>query len=128
MKRSEGIKLYRNPVFRAITKQKLKQVMLDMRIHLLMLDEGQDCSSEIHAISDSIHVIFGCFEIMDKKDSREFRMLLSALNIMRECSETGFKWKKSWAITMDNAINICSEHWNTIPPSVFHQSVDEVLG
>ena len=128
MNKSQVKKLYKNPVYRAITKQKLKEAMLDMRIHLLMMDDDQNCYDEILTITDSIHVIAGCFEIMDKKDSREFRMLLSALSIMRECSETGFKWKKSWAITMDNAINICSEHWNTIPSSVFHQAVDEVLG
>jgi hypothetical protein len=120
--------LLKNPVYRAITKKHLKDAMLDMRIHLLMLDEGQDCSMEILTITDSIHVIAGCFEIMGKQESREFRMLKSAMSVMRECSETGFKWNRNWAITMDNAIDICSDHWSKIPSPIFQQAVDEVLG
>lgn len=127
------IKLYdkniaRNPVARAIAKQQLKQAMLDMRIALLLMDEGADVSEHILTISDSIHVVAACYEIMDKNDSREARMLRSAMSIMRECSQNKFKWRKDWAITIDNAINICSENWTKIPSTTFQRAMKQILG
>lgn len=118
----------RNPVARAIAKQKLRQSMLDMRIHLLMMDKGTACQEEILTISDAIFVMACCYELLGKKDSVDFRMLKSAMNILTECSETGFKWNPEWAITIDNAINICQEKWTKIPPTVFHEGMTTILG
>lgn len=118
----------RNPVARAIAKQQLKQAMLDMRIALLLMEEGADVSQHILTISDSIHVIAACYEIMGKNDTREGRMLRSALLVMQECSKSGFKWRKDWAITIDNAINICSENWTKIPSVTFQHAMTQILG
>lgn len=54
----------RNPVARAIAKQQLKQSMLDMRIRLMMMDEGEDCHDAILTISDAIFVMACCYEFM----------------------------------------------------------------
>jgi hypothetical protein len=124
----KDINLARNPVARAIAKQQLKQAMLDMRIALLMMDEGDSCREHMLTISDSIFVVAAAYEIMEWKDSLNFRKLRSAMNIMAECSETGFKWKKEWAITIDNAIDICAENWTKIPSTIFQQAMKQILG
>lgn len=113
----------RNPIARALIKQEMKKAMLDMRIYLLMLEDGESAHDAIMTISDSIHVVARCYEIMEKQDSVEFRKLLSALSIMRECSYNKFIWKRSYAITMDNAINICSENWTKIPSKIFQEGM-----
>ena len=118
----------RNPVARAFAKQKLRQSMLDMRIHLLMMDDGTPCQSEILTISDAIFVMACCYEFMGQTDSVEFRKLKSAMKVLEECSETGFKWRKEWAITMDNAIDICSENWTKIPSVTFQRAMKHILG
>jgi hypothetical protein len=118
----------RNPVARAIAKQQLKQAMLDMRISLLLMEEGDNVSDHILTISDSIHVVAACYELMDQNNSREARMLRSAMKVMRECSENSFKWRKDWAITIDNAINICSENWTKIPSTTFQRAMKQILG
>lgn len=112
-----------NPVARAIAKQKLKEAMLDMRIHLLMMDDGADCEKEILTINESIHVVAYCYEAMGKVDSVEFRMLRSAIKILIECSSKGFIWDTGWAITIDNAIKIASEKWSKIPSEVFNDAL-----
>ena len=118
----------RNPVARAIAKQKLKQSMLDMRIHLLMMDDGEPCQSEILTISDAIFVMACCYEFMKREDSVEFRKLKSAMGILTECSEKGFKWHREWAMTIDNAIDICSENWTKIPSDIFQRAMKHILG
>lgn len=118
----------RNPVARAFAKQKLRQSMLNMRIHLLMMDDETPCQSEVLVISDAIFVMACCYEFMGQTDSVEFRKLKSAMKVLEECSETGFKWRKEWAITMDNAIDICSENWTKIPSVTFQRAMKHILG
>lgn len=118
----------RNPVARAIAKQQLKQSMLDMRIHLFMMDDGESCQSEILTISDAIFVMACCYEFMDQEDSVEFRKLRSAMKVLQECSEKQFKWNRDWAITIDNAIDICSENWTKIPSTIFQRAMKHILG
>ena len=115
-----------NPVANALVKAQLKKEMLNMRIHLLMMDDKAFCKDEILSISDTIHIIAACYEMMGMLETREFRMLRSAMNIMLECSQAGFIWKREWAITMDNAIGICSEHWNKIPSDIFAGAVTQL--
>jgi hypothetical protein len=118
----------RNPVARAIAKQKLRESMLDMRIKFLMMSDGQDCREEVLTISDSIFVIACCYDMLGKSESVEFRKLKSSMNILTQCSETGFKWNPDWAITIDNAIDICEENWTKIPSTVFQKAMKTILG
>ena len=118
----------RNPIARAIAKQKLKQNMLDMRIHFLMMDDGTQCQTEILTISDAIFVMACCYEFTNQQDSVEFRKLRSAMNVLTECSESGFKWRREWAMTIDNAIDICSENWTKIPSTIFQRAMKHILG
>jgi len=113
----------RNPIARALIKQEMKKAMLDMRIYILMLEDGESAHDAIMTIADSMHVVARCYEIMEKQDSVEFRMLRSALSILRECSENKFIWKRSYAITLDNAINICSQNWTKIPSKIFQEGM-----
>lgn len=118
----------RNPVAKAIAKEQLKKAMLDMRIALLMMDDGDDVREHILTINDSIHVVAASYELMGWQDSVNYRKLRSGMNVMKECSETGFEWKKEWAITIDNAIDICSENWTKIPSTIFQQAMKQILG
>ena len=118
----------RNPVAKAIAKQQLKQAMLDMRIALLMMEEGDDVHEHVLTISDSIFVVAASYELMGWQDTPEFRKLRSGMNVLTECSETGFKWKKEWAITVDNTIDICAENWTKIPSPTFQRAMTHILG
>ena len=118
----------RNPIARAIAKKQLNEAMLDMRIALLMMDDGESCQPHILTISDSIFVMATCYEMLDQKDTAEFRKLKSAMNILTTCSETGFKWDRKWAITIDNAIGICADNWTKIPSTVFQRAMKHILG
>lgn len=118
----------RNPVARAFAKQKLKQDMLNMRIRFLLMEEGEQCQSEVLVISDAIFVMACCYEFMKREDSVEFRKLKSAMRVLEECSETKFKWRTEWAVTIDNAIDICSENWTKIPSTTFQRAMKHILG
>lgn len=112
-----------NPVARAVAKQKVKQAMTDHRISIFMLDDGADCYSEMFTSSKAIFIIGHCLEEMGKTDSPEFRKVRSALNICIECSKD-WKWKKEWAITIDNALQICQDEWGKVDPEMLRKAID----
>lgn len=118
----------RNPVARAIAKQQLKQAMLDMRIALLLMEDGENVQEHVLTISDSIFVVAAAYEMMGWQDTPEFRKLRSGMSVLTECSEKGFKWRKEWAITVDNAIDICSQNWTKIPSTTFQRAMKHILG
>lgn len=118
----------RNPVARAIAAQQLKKRMVDHRIQLLMLYEGDDAREHILPIADPIFIMSYAFEQMGEDDSVEHRKLRSAMLVLVACSERKFTWKKVDAITIDNAIDICVNNWRRIPPDIFQESMNHILG
>lgn len=113
-----------NPVARAVAKAKVKQAMTDHRISLLMLDDGEDCFSEMFTSGKAIFIIGHCLEEMGLTDSPDFRKIRSAMNICVECSND-WKWKKEWAITIDNALQIAQDQWSKVDPDLLRKAIDQ---
>ena len=120
-----GKKTALNPVARAVAKQKLRGSVLDQRIKLFYLEDNQDCAEEAQAISFFVYAILLCME-EQKTDSVEFRKLKSAANILYELSNNGFKWKRIYAVTLDNALEICEDQWAKIDPHKLQQAIAEM--
>lgn len=118
----------KNPVARAVAAQQLKKKMLDHRIQLLMLDDGVDARAHILPISDAVFVMAYAYELMEQKDSVEYRKLKSAMLTLTACSERKFKWHKADAITIDNAIGICVDNWKSVPHDLLQHSINHILG
>jgi hypothetical protein len=114
-----------NPIARAVAKQKLRGSVLDQQIKIFMMDEGQDCCEEVQAISFFVYAIMLCLEDTDT-DTVDFRKLKSAANILAELSVNGFKWKRIYAVTLDNALQICESLWATIDPNKLQQAISEM--
>lgn len=118
----------RNPVARAIAAQQLRKRMLDQRIQLLMLDDGEDAQSYILPISDAVFVMAYALELVGEMASTDYRKLKSAMLVLVECSERKFIWRKADAITIDNAIQITVEKWIKIPTNTLHDAMGHILG
>lgn len=118
----------RNPVARAIAAQQLKKRMVDHRIQLLLLDEGDNASAHILPISDSIFIMAYALELIGQEDSIEHRKLRSAMLVLVACSERKFKWQRVDAITIDNAIDICVNNWTKVPSPILQQAMNHILG
>ena len=112
-----------NPVARAVAKAKVKQAMTDHRISIFLLDDGDDCYSEMFTSAKAIFIIGHCLEEMNLTDTPDYRKIKSALNICVECSEK-WKWKKEWAITIDNALQISQDQWSKVDPKLLRKAID----
>jgi hypothetical protein len=121
-------KIARNPVAKAIAAQQLKKRMVDQRIQLFMLEEGEDAKAQIMPISDAVFIMAYAFELMGKEQSTEHRKLRSAMLVLVACSERKFIWHKVDAITIDNAIDICVKEWTKVPSVTLQKAMNHILG
>ena len=113
-----------NPIARAIAKQKLKESITSHRISIFLLDDGENAVSEMVATYLPVYAMMTCLEELKQTDSVEYRKLKSAGNILLRCSESGFKWKREYTITIDNALEICQEQWTRIPPKTLNRAIN----
>lgn len=119
-------KVARNPVARAVAAQQLKKRMIDHRIQLFLLHEGDNAAEHILPISDAIFVMAYALGEAGEEDSVDHRKLRSAMLVLVDCSKRGFTWRKSEAITIDNAIDICVNRWRSIHPDILQEAIAHI--
>lgn len=122
----KGKSLSKNPIARAYAIKKLKDAVVSHRISIFMLDEGCDASSELTATALPVFAIMYCLEKQKKEDSIEYRKLKSAVNVLLSCAQGEFSWKKEYAITIDNALDIAQNEWGKIPPELLGRAIDHL--
>jgi hypothetical protein len=121
-------KIARNPIAKVFAAQQLKKRMVDQRIQLFMLEEGQDARDQILPISDSVFIVAYAYEMMEQKDTVNYRKLRSAMQVLTDCAERGFTWRINDTITIDNAIGICVDNWTKIPSVTLQKAMNHILG
>jgi len=118
----------RNPIAKVFAAQQLKKRMVDQRIKLFVLEEGQDARDQILPISDSVFIVACAYEMMGQKDTVNYRKLRSAMQVLTDCAERGFTWRINDTITIDNAIGICVDNWTKIPSVTLQKAINHILG
>lgn len=113
-----------NPIARAYAIKKMKEAVVGHRISIFMLDDGQDAESEITATSLPVFAMMYCLEDLKEEESIDYRKLKSAVNVLLECSGNSFKWKRDYAITLDNALGIAQDRWGKIPQELLSRAVN----
>jgi hypothetical protein len=108
-----------NPIARAYGIKKMKEAVVSHRISIFMLENGEDAESETIATSLPVFAMMYCLE-----ESIDYRKLKSAVNVLLECSGSGFKWKRDYAITLDNALGIAQDRWGKIPQELLGRAVN----
>lgn len=115
-----------NPVARAIAKENLKRAVTTQRIAIFLLNNGEDCRGSIVALSLPVYAIHLSFERLGETDTPDARKLKSGCKVLVELAERNFIWKKAYAMTMDNALEICERRWAGIPPSILNTAINDL--
>lgn len=114
-----------NPVARALARKKLAEEIVTNRIAIYMMDEGEDCRDKTVVLALPIYAVMVCIED-EKEDTVDARMLKSGCAVLQQIAETGFLWKKEYAVTLDNALQICERRWSGIPPAKLNKVIAEL--
>lgn len=113
-----------NPIARAYALKKMKEAVVGHRISIFLMDDGEDAESATVATSLPVFAMMYCLEDLKEEDSVDYRKLKSAVNVLLECSGNGFKWKRDYAITLDNALGIAQDRWGKVPKELLGRAVD----
>ena len=115
-----------NPVARAIAREKMKEAVTTQRIAIFLLDDDEACADTAVVLSLPIYAMMICLERMGELDSGDARKLKSACKVLGELAERQFKWRKAYAITIDNSLEICQRRWSGILPNMLHKVLSEL--
>ena len=92
-----------NPVARAIAREKLMQSMRAVKISLYLTEDGAEVRVIIDEVSKLISTtLFACHH--DKVDLH-LDIMREALEILADMSEDQFRWRKSGAVLLDDAMD-----------------------
>jgi len=113
-----------NPIARAYGIKKMKEAVVSHRISIFMMEDGEDAESATVATSLPVFAMMYCLEELKEEESIDYRKLKSAVNVLLECSGNHFKWKRDYAITLDNALGIAQDRWGKIPQELLSRAVN----
>lgn len=115
-----------NPVARAVAKEKLRESVTTQRIAIFLLNEGEVCADTATILALPIYAVMVAMDRTGESDSGDARKMKSACKVLSELSERGFKWKKEYAITIDNGLEICQRRWAGLPPDVLNKAIKDL--
>lgn len=107
-----------NPVARAIAKKRFQQSITDMRIQIFVLDEGEDCLSDLATIYVIVNAVMFALIATHREDSLECRKLRSAWGVLDRGMRSDCGWSKSDTVTLDNALEIAGAEWAKFPAHI----------
>jgi hypothetical protein len=114
-----------NPVARAIAKQRLMGSVMDYRISVFMLDEGDPCYSDAATLDVMVTTMLLAME--DRKDSVECRKLLAAHSVLKALFARDCIWHKADAVTLDNALQIIVTEFPKLPAKAANDAIQRAL-
>ena len=113
-----------NPIARAYGIKKMKDAVVSHRISVFLMEDDEYAESAMIATSLPVFAMMFCLEELKEEDSVDYRKLKSAVNVLLECSGNSFKWKRDYAITLDNALGIAQDRWGKIPKELLGRAVN----
>ena len=95
-----------NPVARAVARKKLHQAIVDQKIRLYMMDEGEDCAELCEGIGMTLAVLGYAAEIDPKIGPHDstVRVLRGGLSACQQMLLTG-KYVKANTVAIDVALD-----------------------
>ena len=113
----------KNPVARAIAKQKLREAVTTQRIAIFLRNDGEDFRDTALTLALPMYAVMMCFEETGE-DSPDMRKLKGGCAVLKQISETGFVWRKEYAISLDNALEICERRWAGFPVEMLNKALN----
>lgn len=91
----------RNPVARAIQRQRIVRSTRDFRIRLHLLDEGETVREDAVASAKVLAVALGVLQMQDRRDSSAWRVMHGAMSALVQLSRRRFTWRQQDAVAVE---------------------------
>jgi hypothetical protein len=126
-KRAAGHGL-RNPWMRAAAEREFQQQLTESRLHLWILQDGDDATTMLAKLSVIIGTPCEAGAHTVGRSAAWVRQLHGALRCVQAMCLAGYKWNASFAPALERAMDLAEEHQNALPVDVFTKAWIEANG
>jgi hypothetical protein len=118
-----------NPIARAVARENLRKSVLDQKIALYFLKDGDECRGvvgPIFLLMEAFVLAAGRDENVDY-DAREVRILKGAISACEQMMDTDYYLPVN-TTTLDVALDCAVDLSKKVDPALFNQAWNEVAG
>lgn len=101
----------RNPVARAISRQRITAATRDFSIQVHLLDDGEDVRVDLSAAARVLAVACRVAALRadstqrpEARDTPALRVMTGGMSAIAQCSERGWRWRRLDAVAVDQAL------------------------
>ena len=119
----------RNPVARAIARQRVAESVRDFACRLYMLADGEDVAADVVASAKVIAVALAAAELRGEQDGADYRVMKGAMGALVAISERGNRWKTTDAVAIDVGLQRAVEVYRTasaVEIQAAHRRIDRI--
>jgi hypothetical protein len=102
----------RNPVARAISRQRITAATRDFSIQVHLLDDGEDVRVDLSAAARVLAVACRVAALRadrtqrpEDRDTPALRVMTGGMSAIAQCSERGWRWRRLDAVAVDQALH-----------------------
>lgn len=118
----------RNPVARAIQRQRIERATRDFRIRVHMLADGERVEADAIASAKVLAVALSVLQMQGAEGCTAWRVMRGGISCLQQLSERGFAWRSADAIAVDVALEHASITVTTAPATLVQRAwVDSEL-
>lgn len=112
----------RNPVARAIQRQRIDRTTRDFRIRLHMLAEGEVVQADAIASAKVLAVALGVLELQAAAGCTAWRVMQGGMSALAQLSQRGFTWHQQDAIAVEVALEHAAATVTTAPAELVQRA------
>lgn len=112
----------RNPVARAIQRQRIERATRDFRIRVHMLADGEHVEADAMASAKVLAVALGVLQMQGAEGCTAWRVMRGGMSCLQQLSQRGFAWRQADAIPVDVALEHASVTVITAPAALVQRA------
>lgn len=112
----------RNPVARAIQRQRIERATRNFRIRVHMLADGEVVQADATASAKVLAVALGVLQMQGAEGCTAWRLMRGGISALQQLSERGFRWRRLDAVPLDVALEHAAATVTTAPAALVQRA------
>ena len=112
----------RNPIARAIQRQRIDRTTRDFRIRVHLLQDGEIVTADAIASAKVLAVALGVLQMQGAEGCTAWRLMRGGTSALQQCSERGFRWHTADAVAVDVALEHAAVTVSTAPAALVQRA------
>lgn len=108
----------RNPVARAVAMTRMRQAVLDFRLRLHFLPDGQRVDGDVHSAMQVLTVCLLAMDALGRAEEPDAKVMRGAQSTLLQCASQNCTWRVSYAQAVDIGLQRAVECFRTLPADV----------